>query len=134
MNYYKIHKDNWSTVQKFETLEEAQAFASSLGDGYTAEFYKEYEPITAEARLSMDFEFTQNLVKTFVQDNRDVQTTQDQIDGILVKFRDVLAFAQTGAVESIYAHLPNIPTDEIFTQERKDKYLEMITTYLAQFE
>jgi len=30
-------------------------------------------------------------------------------------------------------HLPNIPVDEVFTQERKDKYIQMVTDYLAQF-
>ena len=35
MNYYKISKDNWAVVQKYATIEEAQAFADSLGEGYT---------------------------------------------------------------------------------------------------
>ena len=60
-------------------------------------------------------------------------TTQEQNDAILVKFRDILAFAQTGAIESINVHLPSIPVDEVFTQERKDKYIQMVTDYLAQF-
>ena len=133
MNYYKISKDLWSCIKKFESLEDAQAFADSLGEGYTAEFYAPYTPPTIQERLQMDMQFGQDLVFVFVEDNRIMGTTQEQNDAILAKFRDILAFAQTGAIESINTHLPNIPVDEVFTQERKDKYMAMVTDYLAQF-
>ena len=133
MNYYKISKDLWSVIQKFESLDAAQTFADSLGEGYTAEYYAPYTPLTIQERLSMDMSFGQDLVFVFVEDNRIMGTTQEQNDAILVKFRDILAFAQTGAIESISVHLPSIPTDEVFTQERKDKYIQMVTDYLAQF-
>lgn len=133
MDYYEISKDYWSTIQKFETLQEAQAFADSLGTGYSVELVGPYTPPTIEQRLEMDLDFGSELVKTFVYDNREMGTTQEQNDAILVKFRDILAFAQTGAIESINAHLPNIPTDDVFTQARKDKYISMVTVYLSQF-
>ena len=133
MDYYKISKDFWSAIKKFASLEDAQAFADSLGEGYTAEFYAPYTPPTIQERLQMDMSFGQELVFVFVEDNRIMGTTQEQNDAILVKFRDILAFAQTGAIESINTHLPNIPVDEVFTQERKDKYIAMVTDYLAQF-
>lgn len=133
MNYYKIYKGDWYTIQKYASLEEAQAAAAALGPDYGAEFYEEYVPPTIEQRLEMDLDFGSELVKTFVYDNREMGTTQEQNDAILVKFRDILAFAQTGAIESINAHLPNIPTDDVFTQSRKDKYLNMVTVYLSQF-
>ena len=133
MNYYKIFKDYWEVIQKFESLDAAQAFADSLGEGYTAEFYAPYTPPSIQERLQMDMQFGQDLVFVFVEDNRIMGTTQEQNDAILVKFRDILAFAQTGAIESINTHLPNIPVDEVFTQERKDKYMAMVTDYLAQF-
>jgi hypothetical protein len=133
MNLYKISKDYWEVVKKFATLEDAQAFADSLGEGYTAEFYAPYTPPSIQERLQMDMQFGQDLVFIFVEDNRIMGTTQEQNDAILVKFRDILAFAQTGAIESINTHLPNIPVDEVFTQERKDKYMAMVTDYLAQF-
>jgi len=133
MNLYKISKDLWSVIQKFESLDAAQTFADSLGEGYTAEYYAPYNPPTIQERLTMDMQFGQDLVFVFVEDNRIMGTTQEQNDAILVKFRDILAFAQTGAIESINVHLPNIPVDEVFTQERKDKYIQMVTDYLAQF-
>lgn len=133
MDYYKIYKDNWSTIQKFATLQDAENFANNLGTDYSVEYVAPYTAPTIEERLNLDLGFCHDLIKTFVQDNREVGTTQEQNDAILVKFRDILAFAQTGAVESINAHLPNITTDEVFTQERKDKYLAMVTDYLSQF-
>ena len=133
MNLYKISKDYWEVVKKFATLEDAQAFADSLGEGYTAEYYAPYTPPSIQQRLKMDIQFGQDLVFSFVEDNRIIGTTQEQNDAILVKFRDILAFAQTGAINSINVHLPNIAIDEVFTQERKDKYIAMVTNYLAQF-
>ena len=133
MDYYKISKDNWQVIQKFESLDAAQAFADSLGEGYTAEYYAPYTPPTLQERLTMDLQFGQDLVYVFVEDNRIMDITPEQSEAVLVKFRDILAFAQTGAITSINTYLPAIPVDEVFTQERKDKYIQMITDYLAQF-
>ena len=134
MDYYKISKDYWSVTKLFPTLEDAQAFSNTLPDPpYEVEFFSTYTAPTIQERLQMDMNFGQNLVFAFVEDNRIMGTTQEQNDAILVKFRDILAFAQTGAIESINTHLPNIPVDEVFTQERKDKYMAMVTDYLAQF-
>ena len=133
MNYYKISKDNWSVVQKYATLEEAQAFADSLGEGYTVEYVGPVVPMSIEERYGMDINFCNNLISTFVLDNRNIGTTPEQNDALMAKFQLVLGFAQVGAVKDINAHLPSIPTDDVFTQERKDKYMQMITDYLAQF-
>ena len=133
MNYYKISKDNWSCTKEFATLEEAQLFAESLGKGYEVEYISPVEPISIEQRLSMDMSFGQELVNDFVYDNRIMSITSEQSEAVLVKFRDILAFAQTGAITSIQTYLPLIPTDEVFTQERKDKYTQMINDYLNQF-
>jgi hypothetical protein len=133
MNYYKISKDNWSCTKEFATLEEAQEFAASLGKGYEVEYIGPVEPISIEQRLSMDMSFGQELVNDFVYDNRIMSITSEQSEAVLVKFRDILAFAQTGAITSIQTYLPLIPTDEVFTQERKDKYTQMINDYLNQF-
>jgi hypothetical protein len=133
MNYYKITKGLYSVIKRFDTLEQAQAFADTLGDGYTAEFYAPYVPLTLQERLNSDLQFGQELIYVFVEDNRIMEITSEQSEEVLVKFRDILAFAQTGAVTSIQAYLPLIPVDDVFTQERKDKYIQMISDYLAQF-
>ena len=133
MNYYKITKDLWTVTKRFANLVDAQAFADSLGVGYTAEFYAPYVPLTLQERLNSDLQFGQQLIYIFVEDNRIMAITSAQSEAALVKFRDILAFAQTGAVTSIATYLPLIPVDDVFTQERKDKYIQMIVDYLAQF-
>jgi len=133
MNYYKIIKGTYSVIKRFDTLEQAQAFADTLGDGYTAEFYAPYAPITLQERLNLDLQFGQELIYVFVEDNRIMAITSAQSEATLVKFRDILAFAQTGAITSIATYMPAIPIDDVFTQERKDKYIQMISDYLAQF-
>lgn len=133
MNYYKIFKGLWSLIKQFSSLEDAQLFADTLGAGYTAEFYKEYTPPTIQERLQMDLDFGTHLIYVFVEDNRIMNITSEQSEAVLVKFRDILAFAQTGAITSIQTYLPLIPIDDVFTQERKDKYIKMINDYLAQF-
>lgn len=133
MNLYKISKGYWETIQKFESLDAAQTFADSLGEGYAAEYYAPYTPPTIQERLTMDLQFGQQLVYVFVEDNRIMNITPAQSEAVLQKFRDILAFAQTGAITSINTYLPAIPVDEVFTQERKDKYIQMITNYLNQF-
>lgn len=133
MNYYKISKDLWSCTKRFDTLEEAQAFADSLGEGYTVEFVAPYVPPSKAEKLGLDMDFGSELVTEFVYDNRVMEITTEQSEQLLVKFRDILAFAQTGAITSIQNYLPLIPIDEVFTQERKDKYIQMINDYLNQF-
>jgi len=133
MDYYKIYKDTFSVINRFESLQAAQQQADTMGEGYTAEFYAPYIPPTIQERLTMDMEFGQELVYIFVEDNRIMDITPAQSEAVLQKFRDILAFAQTGAITSINTYLPAIPVDEVFTQERKDKYIQMITDYLNQF-
>ena len=133
MNYYKISKDFWAVVQEYATIDEAQTYANSLGEGYSVEYVGPVEPITLEQRLNMDLSFGNDLIYVFVEDNRKMVITPQQSEDVLVKFRDILGFAQTGAITSINAYLPAIPTDDVFTQERKDKYIQMISEYLAQF-
>jgi hypothetical protein len=130
MNYYKIYKNLYSVIKKFASLEDAQAFADTLGEDYIAEFYAPYTAPTIQEKLQMDMQFGQDLVFVFVEDNRTMNITPEQSEAVLIKFRDILAFAQTGAITSIQTYLPAITTDDVFTQERKDKYMNMINQYL----
>ena len=133
MNYYKTTKGDWSVIQKYETEAEAIAVAESFGSGYRVEFYAPYEPLSIAARLDMDLREGERLTYVFVEDNRIEGITPEQSELLLVKFRDILGFAQTGAITSIATYLPLITTDAVFTQERKDKYIVMINDYLNQF-
>ena len=134
MDYYRIYKNDWSTVRQFASINDAQTFADSLGTGYVAEFWKAFQQPDIYQRLQMDMDFCQNLISEFLEDNRNMNITPEQSDAVLMKFKDILSFAQTGAVASLNVHLPLIPIDEIFTQERKDKYINQISEYMQIFE
>lgn len=134
MDYYRIYKNDWSTVRQFASINDAQTFADSLGTGYVAEFWKAFQQPDIYQRLQMDMDFCQNLISEFLEDNRNMNITPEQSDAVLMKFKDILSFAQTGAVASLNVHLPLIPVDEIFTQERKDKYMNQISEYMQIFE
>ena len=133
MDYYKISKGNWSVTQKYNTQAEAQAVADSLGTGYTVEYLYPYVPPTPEERLTLDQSFCNNLTNVFLQDNRIDGVTAVQGEALMSKFSVTLSFAQVGAVTSVDYHIKNMAVDDVFTQERKDKYIQMISDYLSQF-
>lgn len=133
MDYYKTSKGDWSVVEKYNTQAEAQAVADGLGAGYTVEYLYPYVPPTPEERLGTDINFCNALVNVFLQDNRIVGVTAQQGDALMSKFAVTLSFAQVGAVTSVDYHIKNMATDDVFTQERKDKYIGLISNYLSQF-
>lgn len=133
MDYYKTSKGNWYVIQKYETQAEAQVVADSFGSGYVVEFYAPYIPLSIATRLDQDLKEGNRLIYVFVEDNRIEGITPLQSELLLVKFRDILGFAQTGAITSIATYLPLVTIDAVFTQERKDKYINMINGYLNQF-
>jgi hypothetical protein len=133
MDYYKTSKGNWSVVQKYDTQKEAQEVADSLGKGYIVEYLYPYVPPTLQERLRTDLDFGNQLIYIFVEDNRIAAISTTQSESLLLKFRDILGFAQTGAITSIATYLPSIPIDKVFTQERKDKYIRLIADYLSKF-
>ena len=133
MNYYKISKAAWSVIEKYKNEAEALAAAASFGAGYSVEYIAPYTAPTIEERLEKDLYFGNSLIFTFVQDNRNQGINTEQSEALLLKFRDILAFAQTGAITSIAKYLPLIETDSIYTEERKEKYISLINEYLNQF-
>ena len=133
MDYYKISKDNWSVTEKYSTEQEAQAVADGLGTGYTLTYLYPYTPPTPEERLGSDQSFCNNLITIFLQDNRIAEVTAQQGEALMGKFATTLSFAQVGAITSVQYHIQNMTTDDVFTQERKDKYIQLIADYLNQF-
>ena len=133
MDYYKISKDNWSVIQKYNTEAEAQTVADGFGTGYTVTYLYPYVPPSAVDRLEMDQSFCNELVNVFLQDNRIAGVTAEQGEALMGKFATTLSFAQVGAITSVQYHIQNMVVDDVFTQERKDKYIESITNYLSSF-
>lgn len=133
MDIYKITNNKQSFYKNFETLEEAQTFAASLGPDFKAELIGPYTPPTIEERLSMDLDFCNSLTLRFVEDNRAAGITEAQSLALMSQFKDILSFSQVGAVGSVYTLLQAITPGEIYTQERKDKDLNDINNYLNSF-
>ena len=133
MDYYKISKGNWSVTEKYNTEADAQAVADSLGTGYTVEYLYPYVPPTPEERLGPDQDFCNQLITIFLQDNRIAGVTAEQGEALMAKFSTTLSFAQVGAITSVDYHIKNMTIDDVFTQERKDKYLNLIQNYLSQY-
>jgi hypothetical protein len=136
MNTYKISKDNWATYQNFNSLQEAQDWTLvTLGDGYDVILSPDMQitPPTPEERLRFDKEFGSNLVDTFLLDNRLIvpAVTSNESLQLLSQFSDIEKLAILGDIKSVQILLGLVQTDmRLFTQERKDKYLDMISSYL----
>jgi len=137
MTTYKISKDNWSTYQNFNTLLECETWVSQiLGEGYTIEVSPEQIPEpTLEEKLQNDIEFGSQLIETFLLDNRLItpSVTEQESVMLLNQFNSIERLAKLGDIKSTKILLEQTQTDvRIFTQERKDKYMGMINSYLGQ--
>ena len=136
MTTYKISKDSWATYQNFNSLQEAQDWTLlNLGSGYTVELSPDMQitPPTPEERLQNDIQFGLNLIEMFLLDNRLVTPSVTPVESlnILSEFENIEKLSRLGDIKSVKILLGGMQTDmRIFTQDRKDKYLNMISSYL----
>jgi len=95
--------------------------------------YVEDEPITSEIELENDKVFGIKLLDTFLTDNRDlvIAFTPEISLGLLQKFAPIKALAEVGDIKTTKAMLISTTIDTIFTQERKDKYIQMCNDHLG---
>ena len=66
------------------------------------------------------------MILDYLADNRRLRLTNEQSLQQLAKFQVIKALLQVGDLSSAKALLSVTEVDEIFTQERKDKYLSML--------
>ena len=80
------------------------------------------------------FEFGDALKKLFIEDNWNTTVTFTGEMSIILtqKFSGVISLCIVGDIKTIKVLLPTIPTDAIFTQERKDKYQNLIDAFVAK--
>lgn len=140
MQTYKITDTNnvsWTLLRNFDNLQSAQLFAENLGNTYSAEISDEQIPsITPEQKLQNDIKFGNELIKTFLLDNRYIEPTVTPNESLelLNKFNDIQKLASLGDIKSVQILLNSIQTDlRLFTIERKEKYILMISNYLEQY-
>ena len=136
MNTYKIFKDSWATYQNFNSLQEAQDWTLlTLGDGYDVILSPDMQitPPTPEERLQQDIQFGLSLIDVFLLDNRLITPPVTPVESlnILSEFDNIEKLSRLGDIKSVQILLGGMQTDiRIFTQDRKDKYLNMISSYL----
>ena len=130
MNIYKIYKDNWSVLKRFDTREEAQAYADSLGEGYSVKFIEEHTPPSVEEKLVLDLDFCTFITNRFIKENREASITEAESLELMQQFSNILSFAQVGAVDSVYSLLQQVTISRVYTQERKDRDLSDIQNYI----
>lgn len=135
MTTYKISKDNWSTLQNFNTLQECENWvANTLGDGYIITISEEQiPPITPEEKLESDLQFGHYLINLFLTDNRLITPTVTPTESLqlLSEFDNIEKLARLGDIKSVSILLNGMVVDtRIFTQERKDKYITLINGHL----
>jgi hypothetical protein len=140
MQTYKITDTNnvsWILLRNFDNLQSAQLFAENLGNTYSAEISDEQIPsITLEQKLQNDIKFGNELIKTFLLDNRYIEPTVTPNESLelLNKFNNIQKLASLGDIKSVQILLNSIQTDlRLFTVERKEKYILMISNYLEQY-
>ncbi len=135
MQYYIVIKDNMSQFLPFASLEAAKEYWNYL---QTCEI-KPYDYIgpTEEQKLSARQTFGKELLNEYLLDNDkiandrgypfSVQETGQQA----TKFQLVLGILPLGSLLQTLAVIEATPTDTIFTQERKDKYIAKLNQFLS---
>lgn len=137
MKTYKATNGTITYSNNFVDLESAEvAFSSLINQGYIvslADINEQIPPITPEQRLESDLQFGNQLVKEFLKDNRLITpiVTPSESLQLLSEFNNIEKLANLGDIKSVSILLNGIQTDpRLFTQERKDKYMSMINSYL----
>lgn len=136
MTTYKISKGAWSTYQLYNSLQEAELWTlNNLGDGYLVELSPDIqiEPLTPEEKLEQDIQFGNYLINRFLKENREVQppVTIQQSLTLSQKFSDIEKLARLGDMKSVLYLMLFVTTDEVFTIERKQEYLNLLNGYLG---
>ena len=132
---YKISKENWSTLQNFNNLQECEIWVSEvLGEGYTIIVSpEELLPLTPKEKLNYDIQYGLYLIEEFLIDNRNItpNITPTESLQLLSQFDNIEKLARLGSLSAVSVLLQNIQVDvRLFTQERKDKYITQLNSYL----
>ena len=142
MDTYKITKAATSYYKNFASLEAAQTFADSLGEGYTATLTPENEQIqavTGAERLSLDKAFGVSLIDDFNLMNRAANLDQGNPMPLATtrlvnaKFEELKIFLLVGDIEQSKEALAEMQVDLLLPIELKNLFLNKIDTYLAQY-
>jgi len=117
----------FSTQQKAEIeslggqwFESAEAFQKWLNDSNDSAF-----------TVMRDRQFGQLILNEYLAQNRALALSLSDNIAQLTKFGSAKQLLETGAITSVLAIVQGIATDAIFTQERKNYFINKINDYLA---
>lgn len=134
---YKLTKTGFATIfQNFASDEDALAEAETLG-GYAVELAAPQDQVPdptpeeiAESQLKADLTFGKSMIFQFLIDEKMSNRTPEQSFIVAQKLQSVDFMLNKGAISAAYGALQSVVVDAIFTQEMKDKYLNLIGQYL----
>lgn len=135
MTYKITNTDNpqWVNFKNFDTNEAAQAYVTSLGPKYKAVPSSEqvHQLSNAEKALA-DIAFGEALGLDFLTNEiSEPQRTPEQVDLLSSRFMETSFLLEKGAIRAARVKLLEIPTDELFTIQDRDRYIAMIDEYLS---
>lgn len=96
------------------SLEEFEVLMQSYG-----------ETVDQKAVVQQRIEKCKSIMLEYLADNSLLNLTPEQNVQQLIKFQSIKAFLEVGNFKNSIALIEAASTDEVFTQERKDKYLAM---------
>lgn len=101
---------------EFDSIEEHDLYIQSI----SAPSKTDYKQMVQD-RIDLG----KKIMLEYLADNAEINLTYEQSILQLQKFQVVKAFLEVGNLEDSKVMIENIAPDEVFTQERKDKYLAM---------
>lgn len=129
MNKYKATEGTLTYI--FNTEQECDNFIAQ-----NPTFVKSVFEIDINEHYAQVFQrslsFGQQLINTFLLDNwqSPISINAEQSVNLLNKFEVIIELCNLGDIKNVKVLLETIETDDIFTKERKEKYLEQIKNHL----
>jgi len=139
--YFTPIPKNWTAPaedKRFWRLDAQTKLPKALPHPEIDKILEEEAKTNAEAKirrkLQDDLRFGRGVIESYLLDNKKLALNASESLSQLQKFSGLKALLEVGSIKDCPDMLKNIETDNIFTQERKDKYLKMITDYLQRYE
>ncbi len=126
---------NTTTNIQFATEQEALEYANENNMEVRSIEQIETPPIVDYTSIYFKAKkFGETLKDTFLVDNWNlpIRFTPEMSFALMQKFQGIMAFASVGEIRRISELLPHIEVDTIFTQERKDRYTQMVNEFVNE--
>lgn len=131
MIVYEVTETN--TTTQFATEQEAINYVQGTDLQYVSkQVVIEIPQLTTDDKLSQDIAFANKLFNAFLSENRQKEKTMSIEEEVLFIKKFVLldVTARAGNIPVLLYLVSQAETNEIFTQERKDSFIQTINNYL----